>query len=57
MPATPTLQIRLTHTERARLQELGRLWGQPDRPLSMADVIRRMMWCDWKPQTNGKKSK
>jgi hypothetical protein len=40
MPATPTLQLRITDAERARLAELGRRLAIAGRPLSMADVIR-----------------
>ena len=44
MPATTPTQFRLTDAERARLDELGRLYGTPERPLSMSDVIRRLIW-------------
>jgi hypothetical protein len=40
MPATPTLQLRITDAERTRLAELGRRLTLTGRPLSMADVIR-----------------
>ena len=44
MPTTHPTQFRLTDAERARLDELGRLYGTPGRPLSMSDVFRRLIW-------------
>jgi hypothetical protein len=44
MPATTPTQFRLTDAERARLDELGRLYGTPGRPLSWAEVFRRLIW-------------
>ncbi len=41
MPATIPTQFKLTEAERARLDELGKLWGTPERPLSWAAVHRR----------------
>ena len=43
MPATNPTTLKLTEAERDRLRELGRLWGEPERPLSMAEVMRRLL--------------
>lgn len=43
MPATNPTTLKLTEAERDRLRELGRLWGEPERPMSMAEVVRRLL--------------
>src|SRR5436305_690717 len=43
MPVTIPTQFKLTEAERARLDELGRLWGEPEHPLPWVRVIRRML--------------
>ena len=39
----PLATFRLSDLHRARLNELGRRWGGPVKPLSMSDVIRELI--------------
>jgi hypothetical protein len=44
MPVTNPTTIKLTEADRARLEELCRLYGTPGFPLSIIGVIRRLIW-------------
>jgi hypothetical protein len=55
MPSTNPTTIKLTDAEKARLLELGRLFGTPGHPMPLVGVIRKLMWDAETP--NGRKKK